>query len=271
MKSLLLLILFFLVSSEEESCDGIENESGCLNQKLKSEEEMCCWVKKVDSDSGENQQYCQSTDKSLSTIYGDEKIFSLYREMTIYKLVNYQNYAYQNVNQKYQYNCKDRNFEINTKDSHFTSKEKEILESKEHCLYYHFQSIDEKLSVSDDICQKGLLTEASTKAGYKCGYFDIIFKANDGETENYKTCFLFNKDEIKSGKLNDFFKDILDGYGNDIFSDDYESYSFKLSAGDDISASYDSKEGKIVDNSKKNKSGIIKTFKYYILLLLILF
>ena len=145
------------------------------------------------------------------------------------------------------------------------------MESKDHCLYYHNKYLESEEKANDEICQKGQLTKNAIDEGLKCGYYNITFKSKNNVTKNYKTCYLVNNDDIKSGKLNALTQKLFEQYGLIMFDGDNEvSYSFEVTAGDDISVSYDSKEGKMIDN-KKGKSDIIKISKYLGLLFLILF
>lgn len=220
-------------------------------------------------------ELCQIDDKTNLEIFKDEKIASLYRESNGYQEF-YNGGGFQDNDDETQlvmeYKCKDGSYKLNTNFLIYTSDEKQILASKDHCLYLHNYYLDDK-SASNEICQKGILTQNAINKGLKCGYFDVTFYLKDGKTKNFKTCYIINPDDFTSGQLNSVTKKLFEQYSLSISDGgDDVTYSFDVTVGDEISGSYDSQEGKLVNNkSKKSTSSMIQLSKYLSILLLILF
>lgn len=114
----------------------------------------------------------------------------------------------------------------------------------------------------------------------RCAYVDISFNSKNGNSKNYKTCFPFLSEDIKSGKLNEFTKYNLD----EIFTKEFPgesdiNYTIKITAGDDVSATYNTETGKMIDeNAHEDEHGsgysysyIITIPKFLIILFLIFF
>ena len=288
MNIFLILSLILLASS---SCDDeynqeytrlfgicqnhLQNKDNCLKQNLESTIFYCCMsyyhYDGVDEETEKQNSLCKIEDKANLVIFKDKKLTALYRESSGYESAIQNSFVDVDKHYVIKTECNDGSYEADSSILTFSSEEKKILESEDHCLYYHNKYLESEEKADDAICQKGQLTKNAIDEGLKCGYYNITFKSKEGVTKNYKTWYLVNNDDIKSGKLNPLTQKLFEQYGLIMFDGDNEvSYSFEVTAGDDISASYDSKEGKMIDN-KKGKSDIIKISKFLGLLFLILF
>lgn len=221
---------------------------------------------------------CASFPKLFLMIGETRQTKALYREYYGYftdgEDVSFGN---ENINLK----CKDFNSEIETNYLQFSNEDKEIFSSNNHCFYYYEQSVDDnKIVASKEKCEEGKFTKYATVANLRCAYVDISFNSKNGNSKNYKTCFPFLSEDIKSGKLNEFTKYNLD----EIFTKEFPgesdiNYTIKITAGDDVSAIYNTETGKMIDeNAHEDEHGsgysysyIITIPKFLIILFLIIF
>ena len=260
-----ILLFFFILcafcdDTEENVCSALKEKQSCLTKKLQSEDYHCCMISEKNK---ENQDgTCKYTAKYLSIYYKDEKTKVLSREILgqDQKGINDDT---DNDNTILKYECEDGEFEYNNSYFQYSEKDKEVLASKKHCLYDMF---GEKEKISDEVCQKRILTQTAIDAGYKCGYYDMKFFGENGEDKTLQLCYFISKDDITSGKLNPVILHQMDEFVTSIYKKSSATYTIKMSSGKDISGTYNSKDGKLV-----NKSDIIKISEYLMILFLILF
>jgi hypothetical protein len=259
-------------NKNSQICKSIDNKDICLNKDLQSSIFVCCMaiIQYDDEEAQDLDSFCTISEKANLEIFHDKRLSILYKEVDGYESSKKGSLKQEgDTHYKYEYYCKDGNYTLDSNLFTYTQEEIEILSSKEHCLYYHDQAINEQITASDSLCQNGKLNKFATDEGFKCGYFDITFNLKDGNTENLKTCYIISKVDIKSGTLNYSTKKLLDEYAYRI-SNGYNdvTYTIEISSGDDISASYNSKDERLTDH--KNESDMIKVSKYLTLLFLIL-
>jgi len=265
MKFLLFLALILFVHSDDE-CEAFTNADSCKNHKLSYTDYYCCGMtyKEGPKKEIENSFRCTITPKEIAKMFVDEQTKALYREFMFIEGNGEDFIPNDSQSTKIQIDCKDLNTEIDSSFFSFSEDDKKLI--NEHCIIYHYQTLEEVFKASYETCKKGELTKYAKDAGFKCVYADINFKSKNGDIENFQTCFPFSKEDIKKGKLNELLKSYLDEvFSKEIFPGESDpNYDFKVK-GDGISASYDSKTGKL------NKSDMIKINMYLILLFLILF
>ena len=89
----------------------------------------------------------------------------------------------------------------------YTSNDLQKLKSKNHCLYYYYNSIGENLfsetsiSISKDKCIKAESLDVTKSADIYCAYADVAILYADGSKNEFKTCYFLPSESIKSKKL----------------------------------------------------------------------
>ena len=276
MKFILFLLLFLFVSSglddDLQTCEDFTTVENCKNIKLPSVDNYCCYISKKDS---HEEGQCLSLPRMISSMFKNTQTMALFREFMLF--YNEGEDIIPNINKnniKVEFNCEDINKEVDLSYFYYSEEEKNFIRtSNEHCFEYHFQSTENDLQVSNEICQKGAFTQYAINAGLKCVFVDITFISGNEKKENFKTCYPFLTEDLKNGELNELSKSYLEDISNEIFPGESDiTYEMKA-IGDDISASYNSKTGKLINEKKgkRSKSDMVNISKYLIILLLILF
>ena len=108
---------------------------------------------------------------------------TIYREQVGFKTTrNPEIYEESEVGYKLKIECNDGSAEMDSASYVFSQEEKSLFESEDHCLSYFEQYIGGKEKANDSICQKGKLTKNATDEGFICGFYNMTFKLEKGET-----------------------------------------------------------------------------------------
>lgn len=277
MKFILFLFLFLFSSSgfddDLQTCEDITTVENCKNAKLQTKDYYCCYISEKDSN---EEGKCIFMQRMFSSISQNSQAMALFREFMLF--YNEGEDFIPNINKnniKVEFICEDINKEVDLSYFYYSKEEKNfILNSKNHCFEYYFQSTQNDMQVSNEICQNGTFTQFANNAGLKCVFVDITFISGNEKKENFKTCFPFLTEDLKNGELNEFAKSYLKDISNDIFPGKSDiTYEMKA-IGNDISVSYNSKTGKMINEKKgkTSKSDMVNICsKYLIILFLILF
>lgn len=89
----------------------------------------------------------------------------------------------------------------------YTQEDLKKLKSKNHCLYYYFNSInqnlfnDESISIDRDKCINAESLDVTKNADIYCAYADAAILYSDGTKNEFKTCYFLPSESIKSKKL----------------------------------------------------------------------
>ena len=89
----------------------------------------------------------------------------------------------------------------------YTQTDLEKLKSKNHCLYYYFNSIgenlfsEESISIDKDKCVNAESLDITTSADIYCAYADAAILYSDGTKNEFKTCYFLPSESINSKKL----------------------------------------------------------------------
>ena len=89
----------------------------------------------------------------------------------------------------------------------YTQEDLKKLKSKNHCLYYYFNSInqnlfnDESISIDRDKCINAESLDITKNADIYCAYADAAILYSDGTKNEFKTCYFLPSESIKSKKL----------------------------------------------------------------------
>ena len=89
----------------------------------------------------------------------------------------------------------------------YTSSDIQKLKSKNHCLYYYFNSIGQNLfsdtavSISKDKCINAESLDVTKDDDIYCAYADVAILYSDNTKTEFKTCYFLPSESIKSKKL----------------------------------------------------------------------
>ena len=89
----------------------------------------------------------------------------------------------------------------------YSSTDLQKLKSKNHCLYYYYNSIGENLfsdtsiSIEKDKCINAESLDVTKNADIYCAYADVAILYADGTKNEFKTCYFLPSESIKSKKL----------------------------------------------------------------------
>lgn len=268
MKFLLFLFISFLFSDSYQDCIEYTDKDTCVNQNSQLENANCCFIS-----SNEEDPVCIDRPEFIEIINADKKTRPLLREFSGFNIFNDgEGSINDNQNQNKQANifCKDFNTEVNYSEFiYFSNEEKDILQSEDHCFYYHFIEFDDNNTEDiKNLCKKGKFTKYAIDSGMKCAYVEITFDSKTKGSFVVKTCFPFIEEDAEV--LNQFTKIYLDTIATEF--DKEATYTFNAVVENQISISYDSKTGKLTNNNKKeSKSEVIKIYYFLIILLILLF
>lgn len=89
----------------------------------------------------------------------------------------------------------------------YTSDDLVKLKSKNHCLYYYYNSIgrnmfnDKVISIEKEKCVNAESLDVTKNADIYCAYADVAILYSDGTKSEFKTCYFLPSESIKSKKL----------------------------------------------------------------------
>ena len=151
------------------------------------------------------------------------------------------------------------------------------LKSKNHCLYYYFNSIGQNLfsdtpeSISKDKCINAESLDVTKNADIYCAYADVAILYSDNTKTEFKTCYFLPSESIKSKKLDPTTESALQSAAQKEASKlgkSFQEYEAKLVDKKGRTITYNSVQG-IVETSSGGKNYSIK-FQILILFILIL-
>ena len=151
------------------------------------------------------------------------------------------------------------------------------LKSKNHCLYYYFNSIGQNLfsetpeSISKDKCINAESLDITKNADIYCAYADVAILYSDNTKTEFKTCYFLPSESIKSKKLDPTTESALQSAAQKEASKlgkSFQEYEAKLVDKKGRTITYNSVQG-IVETSNSSKNYSIK-FQILILFSLIL-
>ena len=150
------------------------------------------------------------------------------------------------------------------------------LKSKNHCLYYYFNSIGQNLfsetpeSISKDKCINAESLDVTKNADIYCAYADVAILYSDNTKTEFKTCYFLPSESIKSKKLDPTTESALQSAAQKEASKlgkSFQEYEAKLVDKKGRTITYNSVQG-IVETSNSSKNYSIK---FQILILFSLF
>ena len=158
----------------------------------------------------------------------------------------------------------------------YTSSDIQRLKSKNHCLYYYFNSIGQNLfsdtavSISKDKCINAESLDVTKNDDIYCAYADVAILYSDNTKTEFKTCYFLPSESIKSKKLDPTTESALQSAAQKEASKSgktFQEYEAKLVDKKGRSIKYNSVKG-IVETSNSKYYSI--NFPILILFIMIL-
>jgi len=158
----------------------------------------------------------------------------------------------------------------------YTSSDIQKLKSKNHCLYYYFNSIGQNLfsdtavSISKDKCINAESLDVTKDDDIYCAYADVAILYSDNTKTEFKTCYFLPSESIKSKKLDPTTESALQSAAQKEASKSgktFQEYEAKLVDKKGRSIKYNSVKG-IVETSNSKYYSI--NFPILILFIMIL-
>ena len=155
----------------------------------------------------------------------------------------------------------------------YTSSDLEKLKSKNHCLYYYYNSIGENIfkdtpvSISKDKCVNAESLDITKSADIYCAYAEVAILYSDNTKKEFKTCYFLPSESIKSKKLDPTTEAALSRLSSNEATKDgktVQEYDAKLVDKNGRTLTYNSVDGVIASNSKN-------IYYNYVLILFCLF
>ena len=155
----------------------------------------------------------------------------------------------------------------------YTSTDLQKLKSKNHCLYYYYNSIGENLfadttvSIEKEKCLNAESLDVTKSADIYCAYADVAILYADGSKSEFKTCYFLPSESIKSKKLDPTTEAALQRVSQKEASKDgkiVDEYEAKLVDKNGRSITYNSNDGVVATSSGKYSS-----LKFTLLVLLL--
>lgn len=160
----------------------------------------------------------------------------------------------------------------------YTSSDLQKLKSKNHCLYYYYNSIgqnlfsDTSISISKDKCLNAESLDVTKSSDIYCAYADVAILYSDGTKNEFKTCYFLPSESIKSKKLDPTTEAALQKVSQNEAKKTgktVQEYEAKLVDKNGRSITYNSKDG-VVDGTLSGKYFSFKSSLLILILSLIL-
>ena len=213
------IALFFILLIFEIKSDFIEDQykdimnciftetNQCSSVKLKTKDLECC---KATIDYFNNTNYYDdfSTCSAIFTTYISKDMISQIESISIedYGILK----AYLDIDiphMKMSIECSKKSASYEFGNYNYTSDDLTKLKSKNHCLYYFYNSIGENLfsetniSISKDKCINAESLDITKESDIYCAYADAAILYSDGTKNEFKTCYFLPSESINSKKL----------------------------------------------------------------------
>ena len=253
------------IMQDMDKCEeASQNIDKCTSIELSNNNYQCCVLEINYESDDSNDISCEFTRESFDTmknIIEDPKTKAMMNEMNGFFRYGFgfneeeTNYSFNQT-----YTCKDGSVKTSY-NFEYTKNEEKILSSKTHCLSYYFRYMDFENIVYDeekDIfslkpvsskeCFNADLLQSSKDAGISCGYYEFKIKYEDGNSENFTTCFLVNPNFYKNGNFDFKTKSQFESFIFEFFADEenaIQNYIVQFSDSEGNSYIYDSSIGKI--------------------------
>ena len=215
------IALFFILLIFEIKSDFIEDQykdimnciftetNQCSSVKLKTKDLECC---KATIDYFNKTKYYDDDDLSscsaFFTTYISEDMISQIESISIEDYGIFKAYLDFDIpHMKVSIDCSKKSASYEFGKYKYTSDDLTKLKSKNHCLYYFYNSIGENLfsgtniSISKDKCINAESLDITKESDIYCAYADAAILYSDGTKNEFKTCYFLPSESINSKKL----------------------------------------------------------------------
>ena len=213
------IAFFFILLIFEIKSDFVEDQyadlincmytetNQCSSVKLKTKDLECCKAT-IDYFNKTNYYDDYSNCFAIFTTYISEDMISQIESISIedYGILK----AYLDINiphYKMSIECSKKSASYEFGKYKYTSDDLTKLKSKNHCLYYFYNSIGENLfsgtniSISKDKCINAESLDITKESDIYCAYADAAILYSDGTKNEFKTCYFLPSESINSKKL----------------------------------------------------------------------
>ena len=223
LKNILFIILIFAYGIKSDfindnyedlmKCFYTETDK-CSSTKLKTQNLECCKfvLKNLDSSSNDKDEDDFDIDMTLC-----DAVFTSYVSQNMVKQIEsiaIEHYgilkAYADIDIpriKEDITCTSTKASYEFGGYDYTSADISKLKSKNHCLYYYFNSIgenffsDTSISITKDKCINAESLDVTKNSNIYCAYADAAILYSDGTKNEFKTCYFLPSESINSKKL----------------------------------------------------------------------
>lgn len=211
---LIAFIFFFEINSDfvDDNYNDImnciyTNTDKCSSTSLKTKNLECCLFDLTNLDD----QYENDNTKICSAVFTTYVSQSMMKQIESIATEDYGILkAYANIDIpriREQIKCSSASATYEFGGYTYTDEDLRKLKSKNHCLYYYYNSIgenffsDTSISISKDKCINAESLDVTKKADIYCAYADVAILYQDGTKNEFKTCYFLPSESIKSKKL----------------------------------------------------------------------
>ena len=183
------------------------NTDKCSSTSLKTKNLECCLFDLTNLDD----QYENDNTKICSAVFTTYVSQSMMKQIESIAIEDYGILkAYANIDIpriREQIKCSSASATYEFGGYTYTDEDLRKLKSKNHCLYYYYNSIgenffsDTSISISKDKCINAESLDVTKKADIYCAYADVAILYQDGTKNEFKTCYFLPSESIKSKKL----------------------------------------------------------------------
>jgi hypothetical protein len=256
------------------------NTNKCSSAKLKTKDLECCkaTVKYYESyDTDEDIESCSPT----FTKYISKEMISQIESIAIedYGIIKaYLDYDIPHMKVLIECSRKSASYEFG--NYKYTSNDLTKLKSKNHCLYYYYNSIEENLfsstniSISKEKCINAESLDITKNSDIYCAYSDVAILYSDGTKNEFKTCYFLPSESINSKKLDPTTEAALERatqYQARKSNKIVEEYNATMVDKNGRSITYNSVTGTVISNSDSiDYSMMYSMNKFLVLIMLII-
>lgn len=218
MKILLLLLILQAEINTDFVDDNYEDLMKCVytdidkcpSTRLKTKNLECCRFKLENLDSSHNDEDDDDLDicSAVFTSYVSQSMIKQIESIAIEEYGILKAYANIDIPRiKETITCTSTSASYQFGGYSYTQTDLEKLKSKNHCLYYYFNSIgenlfrEESISIDKDKCVNAESLDITKSADIYCAYADAAILYSDGTKNEFKTCYFLPSESINSKKL----------------------------------------------------------------------
>ena len=144
--------------------------------------------------------------------------------------------------------CKDGDLYIEINKDDYSNEEKENFKSENHCLRFFYSGKEEE--ITEDICYNSEVVTAKEGSGISCGFYEFTLNLVNGTSKQFKTCYLFNDDIVKTKNMGYWTKMFSINFGFLKLGKDLYNYRVFFSNSKGNTLIYDSSTDTVIDGRK---------------------